>query len=248
MASMVAINLRRQIRIRYKRIIFALSLFCFLFLLQIVFAQNTQDIKADIYSKLKCCVCKVPFNKCVCSEAKEIKGYVEALLETRVTKDEIFYRVAKKFSVNAIADKEIKAEIEKRLIDEMGEKRPQIILEPTSFNFGQVSKKQRKITKIFKLYNKGTEDLTITNIRVSCNCVAASLRVGKNRSPSFGVGGATPGWRSVIEPGKSGGLEVELDLAHPSMAVGKEIRDIFISSNDPLYPETKIRIEAQIED
>lgn len=213
-----------------------------------VFAQDAETTKSGIYSKLKCCPCKVSFDKCVCNEAKEIKAYVEALIENGVTQEDIFYKVAKKFSLNIIQDPEIKQAVEKKLIKETGQKRPQVILEPEDFNFGAVHKKQGKVSKIFKLQNKGNVDLIITNIRVSCSCVTASLKVASNRSPYFGIAGAGPGWQAVIKPQDSAELEVVLDLASPSMAVGKQARDIFIASNDPLYPEKALRVEAEVRD
>ncbi len=126
---------------------------------------------------------------------------------------------------------------------------PQLVLESSYFNFGKVSKREGNKTKIFKLYNKGNARLIITNIRVSCSCVTASLKVGKNKSPYFGIAGASPlGWQAVIEPGTSGELEVVADLAHPSMGIGRVIRDIFVASNDPAYPEIAIRIEVEVTD
>lgn len=227
--------------------ILVLSLAYLIFSCQIISAQNIDATRTDIYSKLKCCACNLPFDKCVCPEAKEIKAYIESLLGNGADKEEIFYKVAKKFSLNAILDEKIKAEAERRLISEAGKIRPQIILEPAYFNFGRVSKKQGKISKNFKLYNKGNSNLIVTNLRVSCSCVTASLKIGKNKSPNFGILGADPGWQAVIEPKKSAELEVILDLMHPSMVVGKEIRDIFVSSNDPVYPQVTIRVEADVE-
>lgn len=230
--------------IKLKRI----SIFILLFLSFFFINHAFSDVKTDIYSKLKCCPCKTSFDKCVCGEAKEMKAYIDALLESGVAKDEVFYKLAKKFSLNVIVDREINADVEKKLISEAGEKRPQLVLESSSFNFGKVSKRQGKVTKIFKLYNKGNSRLVITNIRVSCSCVTASLKVGINKSPYFGIAGAGPGWQVVIEPDSSGELEVVADLAHPSMGIGRQIRDIFVASNDPVYPETSIRIEVDVTD
>lgn len=221
---------------------------CLIFSNQFIFAQSLQDLKLDIYSKLLNPHCYMPLNECDCPEAKEMKSYIDALLENRVSKDEIFYRVAKKFSLNVIVDLQLKAEIEKRLISEAGEKRPQLVLESSSFNFGKVSKKQGTKVKVFKLYNKGNSDLIITNIRVSCSCVTASLKVDKNKSPYFGIAGAGPGWQVAIKPGSSGELEVVADLAHPSMGIGRQMRDIFVASNDSVYPEVSLRVEAEVTD
>ncbi len=218
-----------------------------IFLSQVVFAQNIDTQKSDIYSKLRDRQCtEMSLDKCDCPAAKEMKAYIDALLETGVTKEDIFYKVAKRFSPKVILDEQIKAEVEQRLIKETGGKRSQIIFEPSSLNFGKVSKKQAKISRIFKLYNKGNANLVITNIRVSCGCVTSSLKAGKNKSPYFGVAGANPGWQAVIGPGKYGELEVVLDLNHSSMGMGKQIRNVFVSNNDPLNPEATLKVEIEV--
>jgi len=235
-----------------------------IFISQVAFAQNIDDFpakrdpatnlstereKLEIYSKLRDRRCTtMTLAECNCPDAKEMKAYIDALMEMGVGKEEIFYKVAKKFSVNTILDKQIKAQVEERLIKEAGGKIPQIILEPASFDFGRISKKQGKAERIFKLYNKGTAKLIITNIKVSCACTTVSLVVDENKSPYFGIQGAPLGWQAVIEPGESGELEVVVDLSHTSVVVGKLVRDINIMSNDILNPEATARIEAEIGD
>ncbi|MFZ5801356.1 MAG: DUF1573 domain-containing protein [Candidatus Omnitrophota bacterium] len=223
-----------------------LYLVSLIFFSQVVFAQIVDTQKTDIYSKLKDRRCTMSLDKCDCPDAKEMKAYIDALLETGVAKEDIFYKVAKKFSPKVILDEQIKSEVEQRLIKETGDKRSQVIFEPTSLDFGKASKKQAKVNKIFKVYNKGNIDLIITNIRASCGCVSAALKVGKNKSPYFGVAGANPGWQAAIEPGKSGELEVALDLNHSSMDIGKQMRKIFISNNDPLNPEATLKVEIEV--
>lgn len=228
-------------------LLYRMYLFIFAFPIvfsQVIYAQNV--IKSDIYSKLNCCICKVPFDKCVCSEAKEMKAYIDALLESGMPEEEIFYKVAKKYSLNIILDEQIKSKIEERLIKEAGERYPRIVLEPVSFDFGRVSKKQGRISKIFKLSNTGNSDLILKNIKTYCPCALISLTVDRKKSPYFGTKGAPKGWRGKIKPGQSGELEVVLDLASPHVKSGKVIRDAAIISNDPVYPEVTIRIEADV--
>lgn len=226
---------------------FILSFVCLVFFFQgIILAEDVDSLKKEIYAKLTNPHCNMPLAECDCPLAGQMKGYIDALLETGATKDEVYYKVARRFSLKAIADTQIKADVEKRLVKEAGDKRAQIILEPASFHFGKVSKRQGKISKIFKVYNEGNTELIIINIRVSCACVTASLRVGENKSPYFGIEGAKSGWQEKIKPQESAELEVVFDLTDPAMAVGKQTRSIFIASNDPLYPETSIRVEVEI--
>jgi hypothetical protein len=231
--------------VKMKKSIFFFVCLVFFFS-EYLLAQDVDSLKKEIYSKLTNPHCNMPLTECECPVAKEIKGYIDALLETGVAKEEIYYKVARRFSLKAIADTQIKDTIEKRLVKDAGDKRPQIILEPNSFHFGKVSKKQGKVAKIFKVYNKGNAELIITNIRVSCVCITASLKVGENKSPYFGVEGAKSGWQEKINPQESGGLEVVFDLTDPAMVAGEQTRSIFIASNDPLYPETSIRVEVEV--
>lgn len=230
---------------RFKQTCIAVSVLFFFF--GAAFAQDVDSIKKEIYSKLHCCSCKETFAQCVCKDAKAMKAYIDALLETGVGKEEIYYKVAKKYSLNTITDPQTKAGIEKRLIDEAGVKRSQLVLEPYSFDFGKLRKTQGKVKKVFKVYNKGNADLIINNIKTSCGCVIAFLKVGENKSPLFDTAGAAAGWQAVIEAGKSGEIEINIDLKHSSVKTGRLIRELSIFSNDPLYPETILIFKADVE-
>ncbi len=235
-----------QIRCKIQSIF--ISFLCLLFILPVVFAQNTDALKSDIYSKLKCCSCQVSFDKCTCPEAKEMKAYIDALLENGVTREDIFYKVAKKFSLNTIMDPQIKQEAERRLIKEAGEKRPQITLDSTSFDFGKKSKKDGKISQIFKFSNKGNSSLVITNIKTSCPCATVSLKVNKKKTPYFGTEGSPKDWRIEVKPGENGEIELMIDLASQYVKPGKLIREASIFSSDPVYPELKVKVEAEVND
>jgi len=219
-----------------------------IFFIQIASAQRNDNLKLEIYSKLKCCFCNSAFDKCVCPEAKEMKAYIDALLENGVSKDEVLYKVAKKFTLNTILDKNTRLKVEQRLLKEAGKRHPRLILDSAYFNFGQVSKKQGKISKIFKLSNEGNSTLVIKNIKTSCPCTLVSLKTGKDKTPYFGTEGVPEGWKAEIKPQQSGELEVILDLASPHITTGKVVRDVTILNNDPLYPEVSIRVEAEVGD
>lgn len=232
----------------HKIAVFLLLCGCLLFLSHsAIFAQEVKVSKSEIYSKLKCCACNVSFAQCVCAEAKEMKAYIDALIETGLPQEGIFDKVAKKFSLDVIIDQETKIQVEKRLIKETGEKRPQIVLEPSFFDFGRVSKKQGKISKIFKLHNKGSASLIVKRIKTTCPCSLASLSIKGRKSPYFGTEGSPENWQAEIKPGLSAELEVVIDLASPHINTGRIIRDVSIATNDPLYPETTVRVQVEVE-
>jgi len=177
-----------------------------------------------------------------------MRAYIDALIEAGISKEDIFYKVAKKFSLNTILDARIKKDVEKRLIKEIGVKRPQIILESNSFDFGQVSKRKGKISKVFKFANHGNTPLIITNIKTSCPCATASLKVNKKKTPHFGTEGAPKNWQIEIKPGGNGELELMIDLKSEHVKRGKLIREVSIFSNDPVYSEVTAKVEADVND
>lgn len=211
-----------------------------------VLAQGQEPLKKEIYSKLKCCPCKEPFEICSCPEAKEMKAYIEALLDAGIRKEEIYYKVAKKFTLNTITDESEREVIKKRLLIEAGEKKPQLVLEHSSINLGDIKKNKGMLKRTVKIFNKGNQDLVISNIRVSCDCVKASLTNKGKRSPDFGVSGSSPSWSTIIAPNKEALLDIKVDLDHPSIVEGKLFREVYILSNDPLYPQTNLKVEANV--
>ncbi len=217
------------------------------FCLQTAIAEQTMDPKSEIFPKLRDRRCTtMSLDKCDCPDAREIKSYIEALIETGVKKDEIFYKVAKKFSPVVILDSQQKAEIEKKLTAELGGNRPQISLETNSFNFGKVTKEQGAVRKIIKLRNNGNQDLVITDIKPSCSCTTVVLQVDKNKSSYFGQAGAGKGWQMVIGPNKEGELEIVFDAFNPPLNAGIAKRNITITSNDPLYGQIVVQFEADV--
>jgi len=242
--------IKKGVKLKVYRRINAIIL-CFLSLIffsQLAFAQGLDALKSDIYSKLKCCSCKEAFEKCTCPEAKEMRAYIDALLESAGSNDDIFYKIAKKFSLNTVIDAKIRQDVERRLIKEAGDKYPKIILTPDYFDFGQVTRKQGKLSKEFNLTNRGNAILIIKNIRTSCPCASVSLNANKNKSLYFGTAGAPKDWQVAINPGESGILELSVDLASPYVKAGKMIRDASVISNDIIYPEILVRVEAEVKD
>ncbi len=235
-------------KISLKKCLAGLAVFCLLFLCQAVKANETEDLKAQIYSKIKCCNCSEPFAQCACPEAKQIKGYIDALIDTGVSKEDIFYKLGNKFTVKIITDPQIKASVERKIIAEAGENRPQVVLDPVSFDFGDVSKKQGKSNKTFKVFNKGKENLVIKDLRTSCPCTIVALDVHGVKSPYFETKGAPAGWQAEIKPGEAAQLDVILDLLSPHVKTGEVIRDVTIKSNDPLYPEVTVIVKAKVSD
>lgn len=207
---------------------------------------ESDSLKTRIYSKFKNPHCNMPLETCNCPVGREMKGYIDGLLEAGMKEGAINYRIAKRFTLASVSDANLKSEMEKRFAADTGGRYPQIAIEPAAFDFGEVDKKQGRINKTFKIFNKGNEDLVISNIKVSCVCVSASLITGADKSPYFDTKGAPQGWKARIKPNEGAELEIILDLGHKSVSEGDLFREISIISNDPFYPEINIKIEAKV--
>jgi hypothetical protein len=208
------------------------------------------DVKTDIYSKLKCCLCKNSFEACSCPKAKEMKAYIEAFLDMGLSEEDILVKVAKKYSLDNINDKVTRDKITDKIIKEVGENRPEIFIVPRTYDFGKVSKSGKgnnsRLELLVKLQNKGSQPLVINNLKTSCACTTVRLRTADSVSPAFATKGAQEGWSVELAAGETAQLEIVTDLSHPHIKLGSMLRIVEISSNDPVYPQVRIETVAEI--
>lgn len=208
----------------------------------IVFA----GVKEDIYSKLKCCDCSQDFVSCNCLHAKEMKTYIDALLDVELTEEQILEKISQKYGLDAIIDLKTRTKIKKQLAEKAGKKRPQILIEPMSKNVGDVSKSRGNLELTIKVKNLGKEVLKITNLKTSCACTTVKLITEKDQSASFGTQGVPSGWEAEIISNEEARLVIQLDLNHEHVHLGRMVRIVEVTSNDPIYPVKKVKFEAKI--
>ena len=214
---------------------------------QVGFAQNNYDLETEVYPKLSGRQCTHPLaGQYSCQESIAMRAYIKDLKDSGMSKDDIFLKVAKEYSLDTILYKEIKARVEKEMLKESGDKCPRILIEPTMYNFGQVSRSQGTATHIFRINNKGGADLVINNVYSVCPCTSVSIKVDKYESPVFNTTGAPKDWQVKLQPGKTAELKVTLNLNHESLNVGNVSRKALVLSNDPLYPSASATISAEL--
>lgn len=221
---------------------------CFIIVLLVVAIGTAAfaDTRQDIYSKLQCCKCGKQFAPCSCVHAKEIKAYIDALLEMDLNENQILLKIAKKYSLDTIIDRGSRKAVEKKLLAEAGESRPQIFIKPLSYNLGKVKKSRGKLELKVKLRNKGNEVLKITNLKTTCACTTVKLIKTEYTSQFFGTKGVELGWEVDIEPKEEGEIIIVTDLNHAHVHLGHMVRTVEIRSNDPIYPLLNVEFEAEI--
>lgn len=109
-----------------------------------------------------------------------------------------------------------------------GQPRPQIIITPKTFDFGNVDfGLVAKYT--FKIKNSGNEVLAIQRVATSCACTSAKVSQEK------------------INPGEEAELTVEYDtklMGSGPHGKGQQERIIYVKSNDPISPQAEVTISA----
>jgi hypothetical protein len=95
----------------------------------------------------------------------------------------------------------------------------------TTYDFGHVDQ-GTKVRHIFTFRNAGGLDLTIDNVRPSCECTATVVPA------------------RVITAGADGTIEVEFD---PATDAGRQARTIAVYSNDPAQPVTTLTLRGNVE-
>ena len=102
---------------------------------------------------------------------------------------------------------------------------PSISFSEEEWDFGKIKEDERPV-HIFTIKNTGREELIISRVRSSCGCAATMLSSDN------------------IQPGKSSELKVTFN---PTGYNGMVKKDIYIESNDPQFPKTKITVIVEVE-
>lgn len=102
---------------------------------------------------------------------------------------------------------------------------PKIVFQETTYNFGSAVQGTR-VTHTYAFHNAGSLDLSIDNLRASCNCTVAALSA------------------KVIPPGGEATIDATFDTAHD---VGHKTRTITVYSNDPAHPVTTLSLVGNID-
>jgi len=102
---------------------------------------------------------------------------------------------------------------------------PTISISEEEWDFGKIKEDERPV-HIFTIKNTGREELIISRVRSSCGCAATMLSSDN------------------IQPEKSAELKVTFN---PTGYNGLVKKNIYIESNDPQLPKTKITVIAEVE-
>lgn len=125
--------------------------------------------------------------------------------------------------------------------------RPEIEIAHLEYDAGVISMVDGLIKHTYEIKNIGKGDLKIEEIRTSCMCTTARLRIGSQLSREFGMHDNSFGWSETIAPGETGYLDVIFDPAfHGPSGIGQITRAIYILTNDPANKNIEFLLTANI--
>lgn len=104
----------------------------------------------------------------------------------------------------------------------------------TSFDFGEISMAQGKVSHNFTVKNTGTEAIAIEKIYTSCMCTDATLNAqGKEYGPYGMAGhGFIPKINAKLAPNEEATISAVFDpAAHGPAGVGKIQRSVYLENN-----------------
>lgn len=115
------------------------------------------------------------------------------------------------------------------------------------YDAGTISMSDGNIKHSYEIKNNGVGDLEIKDIKTSCMCTTAILKVRDKKSPEFGMHNNPVFWSEKIYPGETGILEVTFDPAfHGPQGTGDIVRIVSFLTNDPQNEKAEIRLLANV--
>lgn len=203
----------------------------------------------EIYPIFFCPCCGQPLDKnnICCGAAKERIDYIDSLVTQNFSEKEIILTYVKKYGLNSFIDKEKQKEFKDELVKNAPTERPIISITPATYDFGNVSQKGGVVTTFFDLKNEGNENLIIDKLNTSCGCTSSSVVFRSIEGPRFAMAGhgyqSPTDWKLTIPAGETAQLKVYYDPDVHKDFRGFAIREIYVSSNDPIDFEKKVQIE-----
>lgn len=119
-----------------------------------------------------------------------------------------------------------------------------VALDRTYANLGPMKTEEEK-TAVFTLTNTAQSTLRIWNVKTSCDCTFAKVKIGDKESQEFSMHGGG-NWLGEIPAGGKAELTV-IYRPYIMPVVGKVTRQTTFDTNDPQNPRLEVGIEANVQ-
>lgn len=119
-------------------------------------------------------------------------------------------------------------------------------VEETEHDWGEIKLDGGDVKKTFILKNAGTDPLQLANVKTSCMCTTAQVKIGGEESPFFGMHSRSS-WAGEVASGEEAELEVVFDPAyHGPSGIGSITREVIVETNDKNNPQLTFTLTANV--
>lgn len=203
---------------------------------------------SEMYPMFECPCCGKSVEECTCPMSKERKTFIDGLTSVEISEEEAVMAYVKKYGLESFMDKAKQEEFKEKLIQEAPIDRPIIVVNPDSYDLGDVSQKEGVVDTLFEIKNEGKSNLVISKLESSCGCTSASIIYQGMEGPRFampghGINEEIGDWQVAITPSDTAQLKVYYDPSVHLDFRGAVTRTVSIFSNDPIDFEKKVSIE-----
>ena len=207
-------------------------------------ADLTRPASADeMFSEFTCPCCGELIGDCSCGMASERRAFVSGLVAAELTNWETYLAYAVQYGMDGFVSEEAEQLVRDHNLANAPAERPQIVLEPQKVDLGDVGAKETEAEAKITIKNVGNRDLIVDSLSTSCGCTTASVVNDGLEGPVFGSGTPPDDWSTTIGPGETAELRIDYDPSVHQDARGPMMREIYVSSNDPVDPVIKAAIQ-----
>lgn len=202
-----------------------------------------------LFERYRCPCCDENIGECTCQQAADRRLLLSERVTLGDTRRDIDEFMLLHDGPGAFFDAAAAGQAQLWLEDKLPDARPTLVLDQEAIDLGTVRMVDGLVSARFVLRNGGRAPLVITDINTSCMCTSASLETAAGRGPVFSYHGDKPeGWSATLASGEEATLIVTFDPnAHGPDAVGQFMREVSVTSNDPLRRQSTVRITVNVE-
>lgn len=215
--------------------------------------QNSFDVPAmyqvqpasaeEMFSEFICSCCGQLVAECSCGMAVERRAFVNGMNAVGGNRLDMYLAYADTYGLDTFVSWEAQHVVKQYKLANAPSERPQIALDVQEIDLGDVSVSGSQVETGVTITNTGQKDLVVESLSTSCGCTTAALVSGGQEGPTFGAGIPSADWTATIEPGGSAELRIYFDPSFHPDARGPMMRQVQISTNDPVDPQIKVSIK-----
>lgn len=197
----------------------------------------------EMFSEFICSCCGQLVAECSCGMAVESRAFINGMNAVGTNRLDMYLAYADTYGLDTFVSWEAQHVVKQYKLANAPPERPQILLDVHEIDLGNVSATGSQVKTGLTITNAGQKDLVVESLSTSCGCTTVALVSGGQEGPTFGAGTPPEDWTATIEPGGSAELRIYFDPSFHPDARGPMMRQVHISTNDPVDPRTKVTIK-----